>query len=220
MKVKFTDAFPIPLPPRDSPDAEDHRVERAGELAGTSMSTCPVRLRIRLIRVRSWNSVGGAVMDVGWYPIHGLGTVGAVGGGEPSVVLATIVEGEDIPGTDATVEADLVYPSDMSAQFTTSIQVPEMNFSMRITGSAGEAFAHNFCVSSIDYGMDISVDGQSRTEEMGKRPSYTYQLEAFADHVRNDAPIHSDVDDALVQAEFIDAVYTAAGLPLRPTSTI
>ena len=169
-----------------------------------------------------WNMklAGGAVMDVGCYAIHGLRTLGAVGGGEPSVVSAAAIEREDIPGMDATVEADLVYPSGLSAHFTTSFVVPEMNFSMRITGSEGEAFAHNFCVSSIDDRIDVTVDGQTRTEEMGKRPSYTYQLEAFADHIRNDAPIYSDAEDALVQAEFIDAVYTAAGLPLRPTSTI
>lgn len=169
-----------------------------------------------------WNLelAGGAVMDVGCYAIHGLRTLGAVGGGEPSVVTASAIEREDIPGMDATVEADLTYPSGLRAHFTTSFVVPEMNFSMRITGDQGEAFAHNFCVASIDDRIDVTVDGKTRTEELGKRPTYTYQLEAFADHVRSDAPIYSDADDAVTQAEFIDAVYSAAGLPLRPTSTI
>lgn len=168
----------------------------------------------------SMELAGGAVMDVGCYAIHGLRTLREVGGGEPTVVSASAIEREGMPGMDATVEADLVYPSGMTAHFTTSFVVPEMDFTMRITGNEGEAFAHNFCVSSIDDRIDVSVGGSTRTEEMGKRTSYTYQLEAFADHVRNGAPIHSDGEDALVQAEFIDAVYTAAGLPLRPTSTI
>jgi predicted dehydrogenase len=169
-----------------------------------------------------WNFelAGGATMDVGCYAIHGLRTLGAVGGGEPSVVSASAIERDDIPGMDATVEADLAYPSGLTAHFVTSFVVPEMDFTMRIVGSEGEAFAHNFCVSSIDDRIDVSVGDLTRTEEMGKRTSYTYQLEAFADHVRNGAPIHSDAEDAVVQAEFIDAVYTAAGLPLRPISTI
>lgn len=169
-----------------------------------------------------WNFelAGGATMDVGCYAIHGLRTLGAVGGGEPSVVSASAIEREDIPGMDATVEADLAYPSGVTAHFVTSFVVPEMDFTMRIVGSEGEAFAHNFCVSSIDDRIDVSVGDLTRTEEMGKRTSYTYQLEAFADHVRNGSPIHSDAEDAVVQAEFIDAVYTAAGLPLRPISTI
>jgi predicted dehydrogenase len=108
----------------------------------------------------------------------------------------------------------------MTAHFVTSFTVPEMDFTMRIIGDNGEAFAHNFCVASIDDRIDVTVDGNKRTEELGKKTSYTYQLEAFADHIRNNAPIYTDAEDALVQAEFIDAVYQAAGLPLRPSSTI
>ena len=169
-----------------------------------------------------WNMelAGGAVMDVGCYAIHSLRTLGALGGGEPSVVSASAIEREDIPGMDATVEADVVYPSGLTAHFTTSFVVPEMDFTMRIAGARGDAFAHNFCVSSIDDRITVTSDGATRVEELGKKTSYTYQLEAFAAHVRNGAPIYSDAEDALVQAEFIDAVYTAAGLPLRPTSTI
>jgi predicted dehydrogenase len=163
---------------------------------------------------------GGATMDVGCYAIHGLRTLGAVGGGEPSVVSAAAIEYAGAPGTDETMEADLVYPSGLTAHFVSSFTVPEMDFTMRITGSSGEAFAHNFCVAGLDDRIDVTVNGQTRTEELGKKSTYTYQLEAFADHVRNDAPIFTDAEDALVQAEFIDSVYQAAGLPLRPTSTI
>lgn len=163
---------------------------------------------------------GGATMDVGCYAIHGLRTLGAVGGGEPSVVSASAIEHAGTPGMDETMEADLVYPSGLTAHFVTSFTVPEMDFSMRITGSQGEAFAHNFCVSSIDDRIAVTTDNSTRVEEMGKKASYTYQLEALADHIRDDAPIYSDAEDALVQAEFIDSVYLAAGLPPRPTSTI
>lgn len=159
-------------------------------------------------------------MDVGCYAIHGLRTLGAVGGGEPSVVSASAIEHAGNPGMDETMEANLVYPSGLTAHFITSFTVPEMDFTMRITGSNGEAFAHNFCVAALDDRIEVTVNGEPRTEEMGKKSTYTYQLEAFADHVRNDAPIYSDAEDALVQAEFIDSVYQAAGLPLRPTSAI
>jgi predicted dehydrogenase len=159
-------------------------------------------------------------MDVGCYAIHGLRTLGSVGGGEPSVVSATAIEREDAPGVDATMEADLVYPSGLSAHFVSSFAVPEMDFTMRITGSDGEAFAHNFCAGGIDDRIAVSVAGNSRIEEMGKKSSYTYQLEAFAEHVRAGTPIFNDAEDALIQAEFIDSVYRAAGMPTRPASTI
>ena len=57
-------------------------------------------------------------------------------------------------------------------------------------------------------------------EHHGDRSTYTYQLEAFADHVRNGSAIPTSSDDALVQAELIDACYQAAGLPLRPVTSI
>jgi predicted dehydrogenase len=169
-----------------------------------------------------WDFVlaGGATMDVGCYAIHGLRTLGAVGGGEPSVVSASAVERAGSGGVDEMLEADLVYPSGLTAHFESSFVVPEMDFTMRITGSDGEAFAHNFCVAALDDRITVNVGGRDRVEELGKKTTYTYQLEAFADHVRNDAPIHTDADDAVTQAEFIDACYTAAGFPLRPVSTI
>ena len=169
-----------------------------------------------------WNLAlaGGATMDVGCYAIHGLRTLGVVAGGEPSVITATAIERDDIPGMDATMEADLVYPSGLTAHFTTSFTVPEMDFTMRLVGSRGEAFAHNFCVAGFDDRITLNVDGATRVEELGRRTSYTYQLEAFAAHVREDAPIFTDAQDAVIQAEFIDSVYQAAGLPPRPTSTI
>ena len=160
---------------------------------------------------------GGATMDVGCYAIHGLRTLGAVAGGEPSVVSASAIERAGSPGMDETMEADLVYPSGLTAHFVSSFTVPEMDFTMRIIGSKGEAFAHNFCVASFDDRIDITTEDRTRTEELGRKTSYTYQLEAFADHVRAGLPIHNDADDALVQAEFIDSVYLAAGLPVRPT---
>ena len=58
----------------------------------------------------------------------------------------------------------------LTAHFISSFTVPEMDFTMRITGSHGEAFAHNFCVAAIDDRIDVTVDGQTRTEEMGKSP--------------------------------------------------
>lgn len=163
---------------------------------------------------------GGAMMDVGCYAIHALRTLAVVGAGEPSVVSAQSIAYSGHVGIDETTTADLVYPSGLTARFVTSFTVPEVDFSMKVTGGRGELFAHNYCVPSLDDRLEITVEGRTRTEELGKKTSYTYQLEAFADHVRNGSPIFTDAEDALVQAELIDSVYEAAGMPLRPTSRI
>ncbi len=197
-------------------------IAASGELG--ALSSIDVHMSFPLTRTDDprwdFDLAGGAVMDVGCYAIHGLRTLGAVAGGEPSVVSASAIERVGHPGTDETMEADLVYPSGLTAHFVSSFTVPEVDFTMRIIGSKGEALAHNFCTPGLDDRVSVTVDGAGRVEELGRKSSYTYQLEAFADHVRSGAPIHTDAQDALVQAELIDAVYAAAGLPARPASVI
>ena len=56
----------------------------------------------------------------------------------------------------------------------------------------------------------------TRTEELGRRSSYTYQLEAFAAHLRDGAPLPTDADDAVANMQLIDNCYRAAGLTPRP----
>lgn len=168
----------------------------------------------------SFELAGGSTMDVGCYAIHGLRTLGMFGGGEPAVVSATAMQREGVALMDESMEADVVYPSGMTGHFLSSFAHPEMDFTMRIIGAKGEAFAHNFCAAALDDRITVTSAGATRVEELGRRTSYTYQLEAFADHVRNDVPVITDAQDTVTQAEFIDAVYLAAGLPVRPTSTI
>lgn len=163
---------------------------------------------------------GGALMDVGCYALHGVRSLGAAMGGEPTVTDAKAVLRHDDPRVDSELSGDLVYPSGASAHFRSSFVLPEMTFTMHLRGSAGEALAHNFVVPSFDNRITVVEGGNSATERYGDKTSYAYQLEAFAAHVHSGAEIHSDSDDALTQSELMDACYEAAGLPLRPTSTM
>ncbi len=163
---------------------------------------------------------GGALMDVGCYAVHGLRSLGSVLGGEPSIHEATAVPAEHDDRVDAELSATLSYPSGATAHFHSSFVLPEMAFTMNLRGSRGSALAHNFCIASLDDRISVSVGSEKRVENLGVKSTYTYQLEAFAAHIRDGSPIHSDAEDALVQAEFLDACYTAAGFPLRPVSAL
>ncbi|WP_300008802.1 hypothetical protein [Pseudonocardia sp.] len=59
-------------------------------------------------------------------------------------------------------------------------------------------------------------DGE-RTEHLGTRSTYLYQLAAVRAHLRDGAPFPTGADDAVRTAELIDAVYSAAGFPARPS---
>ena len=163
---------------------------------------------------------GGAMMDLGCYALHGIRSLGIATSGEPSVTAASAVPRQDDPRVDVELSGDLEYPSGASAHFRSSFALPEMTFTMHLRGTEGEALAHNFVVSALDNRITVVSGGESRVEHLGDRSTYTYQLEAFSDHVRNGTAIPTGSDDALVQAQLIDACYEAAGLPLRPTADL
>jgi predicted dehydrogenase len=52
-------------------------------------------------------------------------------------------------------------------------------------------------------------------ERLGTRPSYTYQLEAFASHVLHGAPLPIDTCDSVENMAYVDAAYRAAGMAPR-----
>lgn len=62
-----------------------------------------------------------------------------------------------------------------------------------------------------------SADGR-RVERFGRRPSYAYQLDAFVAAVMHGKPIKTTPQDAVENMTVIDAIYRAAGLPLRQPS--
>ena len=82
----------------------------------------------------------------------------------------------------------------------------------QVIGSRGEAAALNFVEPHHDDRIIVTTAAGTRTEELGHRSSYTYQLEAFAAHLRDGAPLPTDADDAVANMQLIDNCYRAACL--------
>lgn len=169
-----------------------------------------------------WNFdlAGGSLMDVGCYAVHALRTISSALGGTPEVLGGSAITHGPDDRVDAELTADLTLTADVTGHFRSSFLVPEMTFTLELQGSQGTAFAHNFCKPGIDNTITLTRNGDATTERPGDGTSYTYQLQAFAQHVQLGGPNHSDAADALLQAAVIDACYTAAGLPLRPESRL
>jgi predicted dehydrogenase len=157
---------------------------------------------------------GGGLMDVGCYGLHALRMLGALLGGEPRVVAARA--GERDTGVDAWLDADVELPGGVPATMRSGMNGPEFDFAYRLVGSRGQAFAPEFVRPHLDDRIVVSGPGGERVEELGRRSSYTYQLEALAAHLRDGAPLITDADDAVANMELIDATYRAAGLDPRP----
>jgi predicted dehydrogenase len=162
---------------------------------------------------------GGALMDVGCYGLHMHRMLGRFAGGEPTVVAARAGERAGNPGVDEWVDVDLGFPSGLAGRVRTSMNAAERDFSCRIVGSRGEAFAPSFVLPHLDDRVLLTVDGRQRVEELGRRSSYSYQLEAFAAAVRGGEPVLTGANDAVASAELIDAVYRAAGFDPRPRTS-
>jgi predicted dehydrogenase len=163
---------------------------------------------------------GGTVMDVGCYGLHLHRVLGRFAGGEPAVTAARGRERAAAPGVDEWMEVELAFPSGLPGLVRTSMVADERDFSCRIVGSRGEAFAPSFVLPHLDDRVLVTVDGAQRVEELGRRSSYAYQLEAFTAAVRDGSPIATGADDAVASAELVDAAYTAAGFPLRPRTRL
>jgi predicted dehydrogenase len=161
----------------------------------------------------SLDLAGGALMDLGCYGMHIMRTLGRLRLGDPAVSGAKAELRS--PGVDARCDVELVFPSGATGLSTNSMVAPDYSFTLQITGSAGEVFVHDFIHPAGDDRLTVSTARGTIVEQHGTRSSYSYQLEAFAAHVQDGAPLPFGVDDAVANMALVDAAYRAAGLEPR-----
>ena len=88
--------------------------------------------------------------------------------------------------------------------------------SHRLVGTAGEAVITDFVNPHDDDRLVVTTAAGTRTERLGRRSSYTYQLEALTTAIRTGTPARTDADDAVLTMRLIDQCYDAVGLGPRP----
>src|SRR5690606_11250034 len=142
--------------------------------------------------------------------------VGGTRGVAPFPVWARAGERAGAPGVDEWLDADLEYPGGATGTVRCHMAYGGLEMSLRVVGTRGEARAANFVLPHLDDQVVVRTGTDSRTEHLGTRSSYAYQLEAFAGAVRRGDRLPLDADDALATMTLVDACYRAAGLPVRP----
>jgi predicted dehydrogenase len=155
---------------------------------------------------------GGAMMDLGCYTLHLQRWLGSA----PRIVAARAGERAGHPGVDEWLEAELEHANGVTGLAHCHMAAPGLTVTCRLIGTRGEALAHNAVLPQLDDRVTVTVDGVERVERLGTRTTYTYQLEALDAHLRGERPFPLDLDDAVEQAELVDAAYTAAGMEPRP----
>lgn len=138
----------------------------------------------------------------------------------PRLVAARGGEKARAAGVDEWLDADLEFPGGATGSARCHMAHHTWQMSCRLVGSRGEATAVNFVQPHLDDRVVVRTAVGERTEELGRRSSYTYQLEAFAAHLRRGTPLTLDAADALTTMRLIDDCYRAAGFPVRPRTVL
>jgi predicted dehydrogenase len=154
---------------------------------------------------------GGALMDIGCYPIT---TSRFVFGEEPSRVLGTLERDPDMK-TDRLASAILDFPSGQ-AVFTCSTQlVPYQR--MHFLGTRGRieieipfnAPNDRPCRISIDDGGDL-FGGNLTTENFPTCDQYTIQGDIFSRAIRENRDVPVPLEDAIKNMAVIEAIFRSA----------
>ena len=154
-------------------------------------------------------------MDLGCYSLHAHRMLAPWAGGLPRLVAARGGERAGHPGVDEWLEVDLEFPNGATGNAHCSM-AGDRRMPCRIVGDRGEATAANFVEPHLDDRVFVSTPDGRRVEELGRRSSYTYQLEALRAHLRDGAPLPIDADDAVANMQLVDDCYRAAGFSPRP----
>jgi predicted dehydrogenase len=181
---------------------------------------------------------GGSLMDMGCYAVH---QTRFVVGSEPTVVAAEAKTKS--PGIDRWIRAHLRWANGPTGMITVAMYslAPPM-IDLRVLGNRGllkvlnptqPGYFNRVTVKPLPARFRVR-DGLERragfagigpripSHEERKRhvrvrgeQTYWYQMRAFVDAIRTGAPVLTGPEDAVKNMEVIDAIYRAAGLPVR-----
>jgi predicted dehydrogenase len=157
---------------------------------------------------------GGALMDAGCYAVH---MVRTFGGSTPEIVRAQAkLRG---PQVDRAMTAEVRFAGGHSGRVRCSMWSSRLlQIGARVVGEHGEVRVLNPVLPNIFHRLSVRSPEGRRVERFGRRPSYAYQLDAFAAAVLRGEPFKTTPQDAIENMTVIDAIYRAAGLPLRNPS--
>jgi predicted dehydrogenase len=157
---------------------------------------------------------GGALMDAGCYAVH---IVRTFGGSTPEVVSAHAKLRD--PQIDRAMTAELRFAAGHTGRVRCSMWSARLlEISARVVGDRGELKLFNPVTPQFVNRLSIRSPEGRRVERFPHRPSYAYQLDAFAAAVLRGEPVKTTPEDAIENMTVIDGIYRAAGLPLRQPS--
>jgi predicted dehydrogenase len=184
-----------------------------GELKRVEAALCFPLPRFSDIRY-NYSLAGGATMDAGCYAVH---MVRTFGGSTPEVVSAQAKLRD--PRVDRAMTAELRFAGGHTGRVRCSMWSTHLlQINAHVVGDNGELRVLNPVTPQFFNRLSVRSTNGKRVERFARRASYAYQLDAFAAAVLRGEPIMTTPRDAIENMTVIDAIYRAAGLPLRNPS--
>lgn len=156
-----------------------------------------------------YTTSGGSLMDLGCYPMS---WVRHVTGEEPEVVEAEAEVGP--PNIDSAIRAELRFPSGATGSVASAMNRGRA-IDLVIVGSEGRLDAANPMAPQMGNQLTITTDAGVTSGPVDGGISYDHMVRAFVDHLVHGAPFPTAAADSIANMAAIDAVYQAAGLPIR-----
>ena len=156
---------------------------------------------------------GGSLMDLGCYSMI---WVRHVVGEEPTVREANANVGPE--HVDASIWAELEFPAGATGRVESSMESEMGDVRLEITGTAGSISVDNPLSPYNDNALTVRTERGETSSSIPDSSTYAHMLRAFCDHVTHGTPFPTQGQDSIDNMAAIDAVYTAAGLPLRGAS--
>ena len=146
---------------------------------------------------------GGALMDLGCYPIHALRTLI---GSEPTLVSASAVLER---GVDVETRAVLRF-GEVPATVACAMNATTPAARLTLTGTRGTLDIINFLAPQMGCQFTVTVDGVARQEDTAGPSTYEAQLAHVVDVLLNGATPLTGGADAVATMAVIDAVRGAS----------
>jgi predicted dehydrogenase len=155
---------------------------------------------------------GGALMDLGCYPLHWTRTVM---GSEPEVTAARAEISRQ--GVDVTTTAQLAFDGGITAQVRSSMAPGQrLKILLALQGNEGTLIARNPLAPHHGHSITLRKGGEARRYTVSGKTTYDHQLAHVVDVMQGKATALTGGEDALANMALIDAVYAAAGFTRAP----
>lgn len=151
---------------------------------------------------------GGAMMDLGCYPLHWLRSFH---GGEPRILSAQAERTK--LGVDQSMQCEMEFDDGVTATLVADIANPPFRGLLKIVGEMGEVELENPCLPHQGHSIRERFGDSFVIRTVAGGTTYDYQLSALLDAIDTGADLPTGPTDAINNMIALDAIYRLAGFP-------